>query len=199
MRRGPNQRPIPDMPPLPDFTRGEVLLKMGDGITTDHIVPAGANYTPIRSNIPEFSKHAFKVVDDTFAERAQKAGGGFLVGGENYGQGSSREQAAMVPRYLGVKAVIAKSFARLHLANMVNWGLFPLIFSDLADYDKIEPGDILAMNTTQLEQGNVFALRNESKNMDIQVTSPLCQADLNYVKAGGCLNWVRRKKNGNHR
>ena len=199
IRRGPNSKPIPDMPPLPDLTRGEVLLKMGDGITTDHIVPAGANYTPIRSNIPEFSKHAFKVVDDTFAERAQKAGGGFIVGGENYGQGSSREQAAMVPRYLGVKAVIAKGFARLHLANMVNWGLFPLIFCNFADYDKIETGDVLAMDTTQLQQGQVFALRNESKKLDIQVTSPLCQADLNYVKAGGCLNWVRGKKNGRNR
>lgn len=194
IRRGPNLKPIPDLPSLPDFVRGEVLLKLGDGITTDHIVPAGANYTPIRSNIPEFSKHAFKVVDDTFAERAQKAGGGFVVGGANYGQGSSREQAAMVPRYLGVKAVIAKSFARLHLANMVNWGLFPLVFCDAVDAAQIEQGDILSMDTSHLLEGQVFILQNESKKCAIKVTSPLYQADLNYVKAGGCLNWVKAKR-----
>ncbi len=194
VRRGPNSTPIPEMPALPDLTRGEVLLKLADGITTDHIVPAGANYTPIRSNIPEFSKHAFKVVDDSFAERAQAAGGGFIVGGANYGQGSSREQAAMVPRYLGVKAVIAKSFARLHLANMVNWGLLPLIFCDVADWGIIEQGDVLSLDTTELCEGKVFTLRNESKHCEIRLTTPLYQADLDYVKAGGCLNWVRQKR-----
>lgn len=125
IRRGPNIRPIPDMPPLTDLTAGEVLLKLGDDITTDHICPAGALYIPVRSNIPEISKHAFKVVDDTFARRAQEAGDGIIVAGANYAQGSSREQAAMAPRYLGVKAVIARDFARLHLANMVNWGCCP--------------------------------------------------------------------------
>ncbi|MDF2499635.1 MAG: aconitate hydratase [Anaerosporomusa subterranea] len=194
IRRGPNSKPIPEMPSLPDITSGEVLVKVGDDITTDHIVPAGANYTPIRSNIPEFSKHAFKVVDETFAERAQKAGGGFIVGGSNYGQGSSREQAAMVPRYLGVKAVIAKSFARLHLANMVNWGLFPLMFIDAKDYDKIGQGDYLTMDTDRLKEGENLILRNETKKMDIIVASPLCQADLDAVKAGGRINQVKDRQ-----
>jgi aconitate hydratase len=193
IRRGPNSKPIPDMSAMPDILRGEGLLKLADGITTDHIVPAGANYTPIRSNIPEFSKHAFKVVDETFAERAKAAGGGFIVGGENYGQGSSREQAAMVPRYLGVKAVIAKSYARLHLANMVNWGLFPLLFREAADWNKIKQGDILSLDTKQLREGQTFLLRNETENCEIELVSPLCQTDLDYVKAGGCLNWVKGK------
>jgi aconitate hydratase len=193
VRRGPNLKPIPEMPSLPDVTSGQVLLKLGDGITTDHIVPAGANFTPIRSNIPEFSKHAFKVVDDTFAERAQKTGGGFIVGGSNYGQGSSREQAAMVPRYLGVKAVIARSFARLHLANMVNWGLLPFIFINGEDYDKISQGDYLAIDTAVLKEGESLIVRNETKKIDIPVTTPLCQSDLNSVKAGGTINLVKNK------
>ena len=182
------------MSALPDITRGEVLLKMGDGITTDHIVPAGANYTPIRSNIPEFSKHAFNVVDDTFAERAQKAGGGFIVGGVYYGQGSSREQAAMVPRYLGVKAIIAKSFARLHLANMVNWGLFPLIFTNDEDYEKINQGDLLSIDTTLLREGESLIVRNETQKYAIVVISPLCQDDLESIKTGGRLNQVKNRQ-----
>jgi aconitate hydratase len=181
------------MPSLPDITTGEVLLKLGNDITTDHIVPAGANYTPIRSNIPEFSKHAFKVVDDTFADRAQKAGGGFIIGGTNYGQGSSREQAAMVPRYLGVKAVVAQSFARLHLANMVNWGLLPLTFVDSEDYNRIDQGDVLTMETVRLEEGKNFTIRNQTRNVDISVTSPLCQADLDSVKVGGRINQAKKK------
>ncbi|NLL81834.1 MAG: aconitate hydratase, partial [Tissierellia bacterium] len=123
IRRGPNIKPIPEMKPMGDVTGGEVLLKLGDDVSTDHICPAGANFLPIRSNIPEMSKYAFMVVDETFPERAKKADGGFLVAGTNYGQGSSREQAAILPRYLGVKAIIAKGYARLHLANLVNWGI----------------------------------------------------------------------------
>lgn len=193
IRRGPNLRPIPPMPALPDVTGGEVLVKVGDDITTDHICPAGALYLPIRSNIPELAKHAFKVVDDTFAERAAKAGGGLIVGGSNYGQGSSREQAVMVPRYLGVKAVLARSFARLHLANLVNWGLLPLTFVNGDDFDKISQGDWLTLDTAVLEEGQQIIVRNETKAVAIAVASPLCQADLDSIKAGGRLNQVKAK------
>jgi aconitate hydratase len=181
------------MPPLPDSVAGEVLLKLGDNITTDHICPSGALYLPIRSNIPEVSKHAFKVVDDTFAERAHKAGGGVVVAGSNYAQGSSREQAAMVPRYLGVKAVITKGFARLHLANMVNWGLLPLIFVDENDLDKIEQGDRLSIDTTELIEGKQYLVKNETRNVEFAVTSPLSQIDLTAVKAGGVVNQIKNK------
>jgi aconitate hydratase len=193
IRRGPNIKPLPEMPHLPDITRGEVIIYVGDNVTTDHICPAGALYLPIRSNIPEISKHAFKVLDDKFAERASQKGGGFIVGGTNYAQGSSREQAAIVPRYLGIKAVITKGFARLHLANMVNWGLLPLLFENSEDYHKFSQGDILSLDTTNLVEGKRFILKNETKNVEIPLITPLCQADLDAVKAGGRINWVRNK------
>lgn len=193
VRRGPNLRPIPDMPALPAVVGGEVLVKVGDDITTDHICPAGALYLPIRSNIPELSKHAFKAVDDTFADRAQQAGGGWIVGGANYGQGSSREQAVMVPRYLGVKAVLAKSFARLHLANMPNWGLLPLVFVDPADYDAIRPGDELELDTADLREGRTYVVKNTTTGARIAVSCPLSSQELGFIKAGGRLNQVRAK------
>lgn len=193
IRRGPNIKQIPEMPALSDTTRGEVLVKVGDDITTDHICPAGALYIPIRSNIPELSKYAFKIVDETFFERAGKAGGGLIIGGSNYGQGSSREQAVMVPRYLGVKAVIAKSFARLYLANLVNWGLLPLTFLNEDDFDKISQGDSLAFDSSILLEGQQIIVRNETKGIDIAVISPLCQKDLDSIKAGGRLNQIKNK------
>lgn len=193
IRRGPNIKPIPEMLAMADVTSGEVILKAGDNITTDHICPAGALYLPIRSNIPEISNHAFKVLDETFADRAREAGGGFIVAGSNYAQGSSREQAVIVPRYLGIKAVITKGFARLHLANMVNWGLLPLIFVNESDYDNISQGDRLTLDTTNLQAGQQYLLRNETKKWDIPVTTPLCQADIDAVKVGGRINWVKNK------
>ena len=193
IRRGPNLRPIPAMPALPDVTGGEVLIKVGDDITTDHICPAGALYLPIRSNIPELSRHAFKVVDDTFVDRAISAGGGLIIGGSNYGQGSSREQAVMVPRYLGIKAVIAKSFARLHLANLVNWGLLPLTFTNSDDFDTISQGDRLTFDTAVLSADRQIIVKNETKGAAIIVVCPLCQEDLESIKAGGRLNQVKAK------
>jgi len=193
IRRGPNIRPIPEMPPLPDSINGEVLLKLGDNITTDHICPAGALYLPIRSNIPEVSKHAFMVVDKTFAERARNEDHGIVVAGANYAQGSSREQAAMVPRYLGVKAVLTKGFARLHLANMVNWGLLPLVFIDDSDYDKIEQGDRLSIDTAELAEGKHCLVKNETRNIEFAVTSPLGQVELTAVKVGGVVNQVKNR------
>ena len=193
IRRGPNLRPIPDMPAMADVTGGQVMLKVGDDITTDHICPAGALYLPIRSNIPELSNHAFKVVDDRFSERVRAAGGGLIVGGSNYGQGSSREQAVMVPRYLGIKAVIAKSFSRLHLANLVNWGLLPLTFVNDEDYDSISQGDELSFETAELMEGQRFIVKNQTTNREFVVISPLCQADLDSIKAGGRLHQVKDK------
>ncbi len=193
IRRGPNIRPLPEMGAIADVTKGEVIIKVGDNVTTDHICPAGALYLPIRSNIPEISKHAFKVVDETFSTRAQAAGGGFIVGGVNYAQGSSREQAAVVPRYLGIKAVITKGFARLHLANMINWGLLPLLFKNESDYEKIDQGDQLSLDTSVLTEGQNFILKNETKGIEIALYSPLCQADLDAVKLGGRINWVKNK------
>ena len=199
IRRGPNIKPIPEMPAMPDITGGEVLLKLGDDITTDHICPAGALYLPIRSNIPELSNHAFKVVDDRFAERARAAGGGLIVGGSNYGQGSSREQAVMVPRYLGVKAVIAKSFARLHLANIVNWGLLPLTFVNSDDYSMISQGDELSIDTSELKEGQLYTIKNRTKNIEFLAISPLCQEDLDSIKIGGRLNQVKDKQQSKNR
>jgi aconitate hydratase len=193
IRRGPNIKAIPEMPAMPKVIQGEVVLKVEDNITTDHICPAGALYLPIRSNIPEISKHAFKVIDEHFAERARKAGSGFIVGGANYAQGSSREQAAIVPRYLGIKAVITKGFARLHLANMVNWGLLPLLFKNSDDYEKIDQGDILSLEASNLQEGQDVMLKNETKNIIILLQTPLCQADIDAVKLGGRINWVKNK------
>lgn len=193
IRRGPNIRPIPQMPAMPAVVQGEVVLKVGDNITTDHICPAGALYLPIRSNIPEISKHCFKVLDESFAERAQAAGGGFIVGGANYAQGSSREQAAIVPRYLGIKAVITKGFARLHLANMINWGLLPLTFVNSEDYEKVNQGDRLSLDTSGLAEGQTCTLRNETQNITITLSVPLCQADLEAIRLGGRINWVKNK------
>lgn len=193
IRRGPNIKAIPDMPPMAETIEGEVVIKVGDNITTDHICPAGALYLPIRSNIPEISKHAFRVLDEGFSERAKKVGGGFIVGGANYAQGSSREQAAIVPRYLGIKAVITKGFARLHLANMINWGLLPLIFTNGDDYEKIDQGDVLRLEVAELKEGQPVSLHNVTKNLTIPLSSPLCQADLDAVKLGGRINWVKNK------
>ncbi len=198
IRRGPNIRPVPEVSPLEDSLSAETLLKLGDDITTDHICPAGALYLPIRSNIPELSKHAFKVVDLNFPNRALKAGKSIIVGGENYGQGSSREQAAMVPRYLGVRVVIAKSFARLHLANLVNWGILPLTFITSNDYDVLDAGDILDINTSVLKEKMQYEIYNKTKNFTFTVSTPLCQTDLDAIKAGGKINVVKaeRRKSG---
>lgn len=193
IRRGPNIKPLPVFAPMPDVLTGETLIKLGDDVTTDHIVPAGANYLPIRSNTPEISKHVFHVVDETFPERAQAASGGFIVAGSNYGQGSSREQAALCPRYLGVKAVIAKSFARIHLANLINFGILPLIFEKAEDYDNIAQGDHLFIEVVTLQSDRPFYIRNITKEKDMLVNSPISKTDLEILKLGGRLNWLKER------
>jgi len=193
VRRGPNIKPLPEIEPVPDRLAGEVLIKVGDDITTDHIVPAGAHFMPIRCNIPEISKHVFKVVDETFPDRAKQAGSGFIVAGHNYGQGSSREQAALAPRYLGVRAVIAKSFARIHLANLVNFGILPLVFVNEFDSELLKQGDSLQLDTAALSSVLKYKLMNETTGFEVLVKSPLSQSELDYVKAGGRLNWIKMR------
>ena len=189
--RGPNIQPLPIKEKLPDVLKGEVLLKLEDNITTDHIMPAGAKILPLRSNIPKISEHVFEVVDAEFPARAKEKGGGFIVGGNNYGQGSSREHAALAPMFLGVKAVIVKSFARIHLANLVNFGIIPLTFKDEADYDNIEQGDKLSLDSTQIAPGAETVLKNETKDIVIPLVHPLNDRSIAIIRAGGALAFAR--------
>ena len=187
--RGPNIKPLPAFPPLPDTLTGEVLIKVGDNISTDHIMPAGAKVLPLRSNIPAISKYVFEAVDPEFPARALKQGGGFILGGENYGQGSSREHAALAPKYLGIKAVIVKSFARIHLANLINFGIVPLTFTNPVAYDAIARGDRLEVAIGDL-QGAV-RLRNVVKGDEFELTHTLSPLDAEILKTGGKLPWVK--------
>ena len=189
--RGPNIKPLPDFPPLPDTLEGEVLIKVEDNITTDHIMPAGAKILPLRSNIPEISKYVFEAIDPEFPTRALEKGGGCIIGGENYGQGSSREHAALAPKYLGVKAVIVKSFARIHLANLINFGIVPLTFKNPADYDSIDLADKLEVVIGELRDD--VKLRNLTKGNEIELTHSLSQLDAEILKTGGKLPWVKAK------
>jgi aconitate hydratase len=191
--RGPNIKPLPVKGELESTISGELLLKTGDNVTTDHIMPAGARILPLRSNVPEISKFVFESVDPTFPERAKASGGGFVVGGENYGQGSSREHAALAPMFLGVKAVIVKSFARIHRANLINFGILPLMFVNEADYDKIDQGDKLSLDTQSLSPDEL-TLVNETKGTNIPVKHSLAERDKDVVKAGGKLGYARQKK-----
>ena len=188
--RGPNIKPLPTRDRISEKVSGTVLLKVGDNITTDHIMPAGAKVLPLRSNVPAISQYVFESVDPTFPKRAKEAGGGFIVGGANYGQGSSREHAALAPMYLGVKAVIVKGFARIHLANLINFGILPLTFVNEADYDKIDRDDQLEFSTSGLEKGNLV-LKNLTKKIDIPVKHSLTARDLDIVRAGGTLAYVK--------
>ncbi len=193
IRRGPNIAPLPEMPPLPKKLEGEVLLKVDDNITTDHIIPGGARVLPLRSNIPEISKYTFEVLDENFAKKAQEKGGGFIVGGENYGQGSSREHAAIAPRYLGIKAVIAKNFARIHLANLVNFGILPLLFENALDYEKIDQGDQLAIDILRLGKDDSLTLENKTQRTSIPVRTPLTGKDIEIILAGGRLSYIKAR------
>ncbi|NVM30119.1 MAG: aconitate hydratase [Candidatus Helarchaeota archaeon] len=190
--RGPNIKPLPEFNPLEEKLEGELLLKVKDDITTDHIMPAGVKILPLRSNIPEISKFVFNVIDSTFPERALQKGG-FVIGGENYGQGSSREHAAIAPKYLGLKAVVVKSFARIHLANLVNFGIVPLTFMNKEDYNKVEQGDSIEIDLTTLNKGKVN-MRDISKNLEIPLVHSLSEMELEVLKAGGKLPWIKQKQ-----
>ena len=187
--RGPNIKPFPETSPLDDHIEAAVILKVGDNITTDHIMPAGSKVLPYRSNIPKISEFCFSVVDETFAARAKAAGKGFIIGGSNYGQGSSREHAALAPLYLGIKAVIAKSFARIHAANLVNAGILPLIFENPDDYDEIEQGDVLRLDGVRaaLEDDRII-LHAEDKNIPLRME--LAERQKEVLLAGGLLDYA---------
>ncbi len=186
--RGPNIAPLPKGSPLSESLAGEVLLKVGNDITTDDIMPAG-KYLPLRSNVPEYSKCVFEPIDSEFANRAQSKQGGFVVAGENYGQGSSREHAALCPMYLGVKAIITKSFARIHLANLVNFGILPLTLDIASDYEDIAQGDLLEINVADLNAS--LTLINKTKGKEYAVSHPLSALDIAILKAGGKLAFCR--------
>ena len=192
--RGPNIRPFPLGKPLEETVRGKALLKMGDHITTDHIMPSGAKLLPYRSNVPALSRYCLTPVDEDFPARAEREGGGFLVAGSNYGQGSSREHAALVPLYLGVRAVVAKSFARIHQANLMNNGILPLTFEREADYDEISPMDALSLPGVReaVAAGSArLTLRNETTGRDIPVLMPLTARQRAMILAGGLINATR--------
>ena len=189
--RGPNIAPLARKEKPGTELSGKVLLKTGDNITTDHIMPAGAKILPLRSNLPKISEHVFEAVDPDFPKRAKESGGGFVVGGENYGQGSSREHAALAPMYLGVKAVIVKSFARIHLANLINFGIIPLTFKDAADYDKVEQGDELVLDITDVTKPK---LEDKTKGIKVAVVPQLSsERDKALILAGGALNLASGK------
>lgn len=192
--RGPNIKPFPINTPLSDREEGVVLLKMEDNITTDHIMPSNAKLLPYRSNIPHLSDYCLVPVDPEFPKRAKEAGGGVLVAGHNYGQGSSREHAALVPLYLGVKGVIAKSFARIHMANLVNSGILPLTFANEEDYEGIDQGDELVLEdaVNKVKAGERFVIRNVTKGKDIEVVLALSERLKNIILAGGMLNYVKQ-------
>lgn len=193
--RGPNIKPLPKKEALPDTLKGEVLLKVGDNITTDHIMPAGAKVLPLRSNIPAISEFVFEKVDKEFVKRAKEKGGGFLVGGTNYGQGSSREHAALAPMYLGVKAVIAKSFARIHRANLVNFGILPLTFENESDYTMFDQGDTIELPDikNKLNSGGRIIVNDLTKNREIKAMHSLSPREIDILCAGGLLNYQAHK------
>jgi aconitate hydratase len=191
--RGPNIRPLPPMPALEDVIEGEVILAVGDNITTDHILPAGARILPLRSNIPAISEHVFERVDPTFPKRIREASGGIVVGGLNYGQGSSREHAALAPRSLGLRAVIAKSFARIHRANLVNFGILPLTFADERDADQLKQGHRIRISSVRrsLEKGEPLEVENLATGRKFAVRHDLAPRQVKMVLAGGLLNAAR--------
>ncbi len=193
--RGPNIKPFPESKPQENTLSAELVLKVGDNITTDHIMPAGAKILPYRSNIPHLSQFCFGVCDTTFPERAKALGKSIIVGGSNYGQGSSREHAALVPMYLGVRAVIAKSFARIHIANLINAGIMPLTFKNPDDYDRLNQSDKLVLNNifSGIDLGEIILL-NESTNEEIALECSFTERQKAILKAGGLLAYTKEGK-----
>jgi aconitate hydratase len=192
---GPNIKPFPLNGDLPENLSGSLLLKTGDNITTDDIMPSNAKLLPFRSNIPELAKYCFGTIIPDFKMRAEAAGGGFVIGGDNYGQGSSREHAALVPLYLGVKAVIAKSFARIHKKNLINSGILPLVFVDPTDYDRFNESDELKFNTVHdALAGNIkFELVNETQGFACEVAFEGSDRDVEVLLIGGTLNFTKKE------
>lgn len=191
--RGPNIKPFPTSEPMPESIEAAVSLKVGDNITTDHIMPAGAKILPLRSNIPEISKYCFAVCDESFHDRALEMGKSIIIGGSNYGQGSSREHAALAPLYLGVKAVITKSFARIHMANLINAGIVPMTFANEADYDRIDQNDELKIEgiAAQIAKGGNIKVTNVTKGFDFECAVNFSDRQKEMLYAGGLLNYTK--------
>ena len=192
--RGPNIKPYPETAPLLETIDAPVSLKVGDNITTDHIMPAGAKILPLRSNIPKISQFCFGVCDESFPTRAKELGKSIIVGGSNYGQGSSREHAALAPLYLGVKAVLVKSFARIHRANLVNAGILPLTFVNESDYDKINQGDelVIADVRKSVSEGKAeLTVLDKTNGAEIPVLCELSGRMKDIMLAGGLLDFTR--------
>ena len=194
--RGPNIKPFPKSAPQEDSLTAELVLKVGDNITTDHIMPAGAKILPYRSNIPHLSQFCFGVCDETFPERAKALGKSIIVGGSNYGQGSSREHAALVPMYLGVRAVITKSFARIHIANLINAGIMPLTFKNPEDYDKLNQGDKLTLTDvfSGMDKGEI-TLKDETTGKSFPLSCSFTERQKAILKAGGLLEYTKNGEN----
>lgn len=192
VKRGPNIKPFPINKELGEKIEGKILIKVEDNITTDHIMPSNSKLLPFRSNIPYLSQFCFNTIDTEFPNRAKNLGGGFIIAGENYGQGSSREHAALAPLYLGVRGVIAKSFARIHKANLINNGIVPLEFKNEADYNEVDPLDELVIDNIKeaLTKGSV-KVKNISKNSEFEVLIDLTEKEIQVIKAGGRLNYVK--------
>ena len=193
--RGPNIKPFPKTEPLAENISAKAILKVGDNITTDHIMPAGAKILPFRSNIPYLANFCFTRCDEQFPENCKKEGKGIIIGGENYGQGSSREHAALVPLYLGIKAVVAKSFARIHVANLVNAGIVPLTFKNPEDYDKIDQFDQLELVEIRkaIQNGQEVLLENKTKNEKYTLISAVSERSADILLCGGLLSYTGKK------
>lgn len=193
IKYGPNIKPFPTSVELPESIEAPAILKVGDNITTDHIMPAGAKILPYRSNIPYLSNFCFRQCDEKFSERCKAAGKGFIIGGANYGQGSSREHAALVPLYLGIKAVIAKSFARIHCANLINAGIMPFTFADGSDYDRIDTDDTLALEgiREKIADGKPVTLKNLTKGEEYTLNYDYSDRQTAMILAGGLLNYTK--------
>jgi aconitate hydratase len=190
--RGPNIAPFPEFEPLPESWEGTVQLKVEDNITTDHIMPAGAKVLPLRSNIPAISEFVFNSIDEEFVSRAKEQGGGMIVGGENYGQGSSREHAALAPRYLGVRVKLVKSFARIHKANLINFGILPLTFVNPADYDLIEQGaNVKISELRSAVSSGAEVITVEVDGREVQAGLDVSERHRQILIEGGLLNWAR--------
>ena len=197
--KGPNIKEVPVKAPLSSDIKAEVLLKLGNNITTDDIMPAGSKVLPFRSNIPAISEFVFENIDNTFSRRANEArekGGAIIVGGENYGQGSSREHAAIAPMYLGIQAVIVKSFARIHRANLINFGILPLLFKSEQDYDRIEQGDVIEVKdaVSAVKGSQTFTVVNQTKEYIFDVTANLNLREKELILKGGLLSHTRGSK-----
>jgi aconitate hydratase len=194
--RGPNIKAIPPKKPLPNSLKVTVLIKTGDHISTDDILPGGSEVLPFRSNIPAISRYTFSRLDRGFAQRAMQAKGGIIVGGENYGQGSSREHAVLAPMFLGIQAVLVKSFARIHLSNLINYGIIPLVFNNPKDFELIDQNDLLEFDNLKMtirKDQKIKAL-NLTKKTEIILNAPVPREKIEILLAGGLLAYLKKYK-----